>query len=380
MERKVSGAELSDIQMIEDFVRGCTFYATGGGGLPLNGIESLSSELRTGRVPGWISIESLDDDSTVACPFLMGSIAPHTQSVIDEMKSFGFSKETSRFSEKERMARALEVLESFSNKKIDAVIPIELAGANTSAALSAASMIGKLTIDGDFAGRAIPEILQTTPCLDGIPLLPISSVDEWGNVTLITESTGDRVTERLGKLISSGGYGLAGQAGFLMTGAQAKRVIIPGTLTQSLKLGRFIRKVCHDQKNGPAALADFLGAQILFSGKVILKDDEDKLGYYWGKTHIQGITNDGNEGRAAIWFKNENHVLWINDKPIVTSPELICIVDSETAEPIPNPLLQQGQIVTVLACPAPKQLTTPEAISVLGPRYFGFDFDHIPMS
>ena len=42
-------ATLKNRQEIEDFVRGCTFYGTGGGGLPENGIDSLVSELEKGR-------------------------------------------------------------------------------------------------------------------------------------------------------------------------------------------------------------------------------------------------------------------------------------------------------------------------------------------
>ena len=37
--------ELSTRQDIEDFVRGCTLFGTGGGGTPESGIESLVSEL-----------------------------------------------------------------------------------------------------------------------------------------------------------------------------------------------------------------------------------------------------------------------------------------------------------------------------------------------
>ena len=37
--------KLTTQQQVEDFVRGCTFFATGGGGLPANGRKSLMDEL-----------------------------------------------------------------------------------------------------------------------------------------------------------------------------------------------------------------------------------------------------------------------------------------------------------------------------------------------
>lgn len=47
---------------VEDFVRGCTFYGTGGGGLPANGIESLMSEIEKGNEVGWVDVSEIDDN------------------------------------------------------------------------------------------------------------------------------------------------------------------------------------------------------------------------------------------------------------------------------------------------------------------------------
>ncbi|MDW7672891.1 MAG: DUF917 family protein, partial [Bacillota bacterium] len=74
--------KLSTRTEVEDFVRGCTFYGTGGGGLPENGIDSLMSEIEKGNEVGWVDVNDIDDNSITVCPFLMGSIAPHTPEVI----------------------------------------------------------------------------------------------------------------------------------------------------------------------------------------------------------------------------------------------------------------------------------------------------------
>ena len=101
---------LNTRQDVEDFVRGCAFYATGGGGLPANGIASLMSELEAGRDIVMTDIEDLPDDAVTACPFLMGSIAPHTTDVVAEMQGFGFDKTIN--TEKDRMRKAIEELET----------------------------------------------------------------------------------------------------------------------------------------------------------------------------------------------------------------------------------------------------------------------------
>ena len=116
-------------QEIEDFVRGCTFYGTGGGGLPENGIESLVNEMDGGRQIGWVDVDDIPDNVLTVCPFLMGSIAPHTPAVIEEMKGFGLVKPVNK--EKDTLSKAIIELSQYVGKKVSAVVPIELGGANT---------------------------------------------------------------------------------------------------------------------------------------------------------------------------------------------------------------------------------------------------------
>ncbi|ADK82749.1 DUF917 domain-containing protein [Sediminispirochaeta smaragdinae] len=365
-----------DKTAIQDFVRGCTFFATGGGGLPNNGIASLNSELDAGRSVGWIDASELDDDALVVCPFLMGSIAPHTPEVTKEMEGFGLVSTVN--TEKDRLKKAVEELADYTGKKISAIVPIELAGANTSGAVAAAAALGIPVLDGDYTGRAIPEIQQTTPYLHGKTILPITSVDEWGNVAILKSAINYRVTERIGKLISAGAYGLAGQAGFLMKAADAKKIIIAGTMTESYELGRFIRERREAGKAVVKDLADKLHAWILIEGEVTGKEEDDRLGYYWGTNTITGIGRFSGEV-LKVWFKNENHVSWKNGKPFVTSPDIISLVDLKTGEPIPNPLVRTGQKVAVIGMKARSEFRTPKGIDILGPRYFGHDFDYRPV-
>ena len=43
---------------------------------------------------------------------------------------------------------------------------------------------------------------------------------------------------------------------------------------------------------------------------------------------------------------------WVDDKPVVTSPDIIVIVDSATGEPVPNPLPRVGMDLSILAFPS----------------------------
>ena len=363
--------KLENRQQVEDFVRGCTLYATGGGGLPQNGIRSLMTELEQGHTIGWVDVSEIADDAMSCCPFLMGSIAPHDEKTIQEMASYDMTDATSINPEGERMAKAIEELETYSGQKFQVVVPIELAGANTSAAMAAAAKRGMVTVDGDYTGRAIPEIVQITFNYHGYNLLPVASVDEWDNVGIIKATNNPRTTEHIGKLISVAGYGLAGQAGMALDGKRLKETVIPGTLTECYEAGKLLREAKEAGKDPVKELLAAKGGYELGRGTIVKKDDYDGEGYYWGT-----VTIDCGHTQLKYWFKNENHIVWKDDKPYVTSPDIIAAVDTETGEPVPNPLSYVGQKVALIAMPCkPQQKDS----ALLTPRYFGFDIDHIPL-
>ena len=367
--------KLTNIQEATDFVRGCTFYATGGGGLTENGIESLMSEINEKGFVQITDISEIPDDAVAVCPFLMGSIAPHDEATLKEMAGFGFIDGVNK--EKARLAKAIQELEAYTGVKTTVVVPIELAGANTSGPISAGSSLGMMAVDGDYCGRAIPEILQITPYLYDRKWLPVASVDEWDNVCIIKKATNLRVVERIGKLISAGAYGLAGQAGFIMSGKELKETVIAGTLSKSYELGKFIREAQEAHLDHiPQKIAEKVGGWVLAEGKRTDFEDEDRIGYYWGTTTIQSDAGD----EYKIWFKNENHVCWKNGEPFVSSPDLICVVDRHTGEPIPNPKMRQAQEVAIIVLPCDERLRQDKIKKVLDPQYFGFeDISYVPV-
>lgn len=370
MRKKV----LQSRQEVEDFVRGCTFYGVGGGGLPENGINSIMSEIEKGNEVGWIDPSEVSDDALTVCPFLMGSIAPHTEEVKKEMDGFGLTNP--QFTEKEQLAKAMEELADYLGVKFEAMVPIELGGANTPGGIAAGVLNGIPSVDGDYTGRAIPEILQTTPYIAKKKIWPVSSFDAYGNKVIIDDVVNHRMVERIGKLIASGSYGLAGQAGFVLTGKEMKDLVVKGTMSECLELGKLIRESRENGLNPVDETIKFLKGHLMATGKVVKKETDDKLGYYLGTYTIEG-TGEFKNNEYKVWFKNENHMMWENEEPIITSPDVITIVDSKTGEPYPNPLLGVGAEVSVIGVKSREVFNNERGLSVLGPRYFGYDVDYI---
>ena len=72
-------------------------------------------------------------------------------------------------------------------------------------------------------------------------------------------------------------------------------------------------------------------------------------------------------------FQNEYLIARCNNQLLAIVPDLICVVDSETAEPITTEMLRYGQRVKIMGVSVPPIMRTPEALAVFGPHAFGLD-------
>lgn len=77
----------------------------------------------------------------------------------------------------------------------------------------------------------------------------------------------------------------------------------------------------------------------------------------------------------TIEFQNENLVARFDDGEILASvPDLITLVEQDSAEPLSTETVKYGFRVSVLVLPAPQPLTTPQALRAVGLQAFGYDY------
>ena len=145
------------------------------------------------------------------------------------------------------------------------------------------------------------------------------------------------------------------------------------TLSKALSVGTALRKAQETKDNSPLSIIELTQAKILFIGEVTERKAEVQDGYYIGYVNIDGIDNFKNN-KFKIWVKNENILSWLNDEPYIACPDLITMIDQSTFEPIIIGKLNEGTKVIVFGIPAPESFRSPEAIQLLGPKHFGFDF------
>ncbi len=157
-----------------------------------------------------------------------------------------------------------------------------------------------------------------------------------------------------------------------------KQVVVPGTLSRCLRLGQAIRKARESGRDPVQSIVDLTGGWVLCEGEIEGQDWEDRDGYMYGTHHLRG--SGPFEGRTMqVWFQNENHIAWLDGRPVATSPDLVTLVDLKSGEPRINCDIQAGDRVAVVGIKAVQALRTTRGIEALGPRHFGFDLEYVPI-
>ncbi len=222
--------------------------------LPRRGADDLTA--------GCIDRDYADvpDDAWTCSVFGMGSIAPARTLDAAERHRLGYGD----WVIERPMAEAVRGLEAHSGKRIGALVAFELGAGNTAGPIDAGTRLDIPVVDGDYAGRAVPELAQVLPAVYGRALCPCAICDPWGNRLVLLATPSAKVGERVGKLVSLATKvpdpaATCAHAGFLLSGREMKRLVIPGTISRALAVGRRIREARAAGTDAARAAAGTLG-------------------------------------------------------------------------------------------------------------------------
>lgn len=354
---------------VDDFLRGANFMSASGGGDPVVEREQLYEDVSDGLEVGWAPLDALGDDDVLFSVCYSGSIAPESfDDPAERAAALGGPKVHER-----PFTEAVQLLEAFSGQTCAGLVSIEIGGINSGAILSAAARLSLPLVDGDYAGRAIPELHATAPHMHGVPVLPFACVDHFDNRVLIASSPSNAWAERIGKHLALSSLGLIACAFAALPARRVREIYVPGTMSECLALGRAIREARERDEDAVAAAAAALEGWVLFRGRIVAREWAN-TGYMEGTHELEGTDRFAGH-RLKLWFRNENHLSWLDGEPWVASPDLIEVCDPDTAEPLVNTYLELDQEVAVVGRKRRDQFDSPAGLETLGPRHFGFDLE-----
>lgn len=346
---------------LADLAVGATLLGTGGGGDPYIGrLMAEAAISRYGPVQV-ISTDALSEDGLVVPAAMMG--AP---TVMVEKIPNGREVET-----------AVCKLEKILDKTAVAIMTIEAGGINSMIPLAVAAKMHLPVVDGDSMGRAFPELQMTSFHVHGIDATPMVLVDEKGN-NLVIDAIDNAWTERLARTATVAVGGASIIALYPLTGREAKRSIVRGTLTKAISIGHLLGRSHMEWAEKWEILKTSHGAVEIFAGKVVDVERRSGDGFARGTLSCVGLDHYRDQ-ILRVEFQNENLIALRDGRVVATVPDLICVVDRETLMPITTEGLTYGQRVAVLGLPCDPVWRSPKGLETVGPRYFGYDLEPVPL-
>jgi DUF917 family protein len=271
---------------------------------------------------------------------------------------------------------ALRALERHLGRSADATMPIECGGINSMIPLIVGARTGLPVVDADGMGRAFPELQMETFSVYGVPGSPMAVAGEADETVVIDTGPDNKRMEWLARGITIRLGGVAHIAEYAMTGAQVRRTAVPRTLSLGIALGRAVREAREQHRDPVAAMREVLAPtlyshlRVIFRGKVVDVERRTTEGFARGTARFVGF--DGGS-QLTVRFQNENLIAEVDGEVRCLVPDLICALESDTAEPITTEGLRYGQRATVVGISTPDMMRTPQALGVFGPGCFGLD-------
>jgi hypothetical protein len=356
--------ELTEIDLV-DLGLGAAILGTGGGGDPYIGRLMAERAIAEHGPVRLIDLDEVPDEALVIPTAMMG--AP---TVLVEKLPCG-----------QEAVASLQALERYLGRAAYATMPIECGGINSTMPIVVAAVLGIPVVDADGMGRAFPELQMETFHVYGVSGTPMAITNEHGDTAIVT-ARDNAMMEWLARGIAIRMGGAAYIAEYSMDGATARRVSIPGTLTLGVRIGCCLREARERHADPFSALTEMLSdtpyrhGHVIFEGKITDVFRRTTEGFARGQATIE---SHDSRSTLELIFQNENLIALQDGEIRGMVPDLICVLESETAEPITTESIRYGQRVKVMGISTPEIMRTPEALAVFGPRAFGLDRDFQPV-
>ncbi|MGI6582641.1 MAG: DUF917 domain-containing protein [bacterium] len=327
---------------IEAFLVGLIIYGTGGGGALLRGRNLMNNDFDHGRTLQMVDLEDVEDDAFICSAGNMGSVKT--------AESVDYKQQVQDWEENFPMLKAIEMMQQIKGRKVDYLIPFELGAGNTPIILSAAARLGIPMINGDLVGRAAPETHMSSLIGHGISLYPMCLVDDSDNKFVIVDSNDPTYADEVGRLLIKKGGNFGGNCHYPISGREAKRYCIGGSVSKALELGKLVTDANEKGIDGVEVVKEFTQAKEVFRGVITEFYGEDRGGFYLANFKVEGT--DGYRGKTATMvIKNELMLLKVENKLRLMFPDYGFMLYPRTGHGILSADLKPGLEIVLLGKP-----------------------------
>jgi len=328
---------------INNLLKGDSWFATGGG-FPSDRAKEIFTQILKKRQLFLKGLEEFRDDDCLCVASGVGSVSKTSKDI---------SKDSTK---------VIRILEEITKTNIKGIVSGEI-GLECLAA-DAAIKLGLPLVDADMkGGRAAPEPPINLFNLDGANVTPMIVVNTDGDIAILKETSDPKNIETFLRHFANMASG-AFVAWCPRTAFEYKKRLINKTISRTIKLGELIN--CG--KNLDELLTHVSG-KVIFKGKITGLRDENNKGFL-----MRRLTIMHNDSVCQVWVKNENLAVSVNDKIMVTCPDLITIINPENLQGIHNSKLKIGKKVIVIAIPNSKKWHSRRGYEIFGPKHFNLPF------
>ena len=267
------------------------------------------------------------------------------------------------------------------DKRIAAVYGMEIGGLNSMEPLIIGAELNLPILDCDGMGRAFPELQMVTPFMYDCPAFPCAVADDQGRKAVLLHCENPKNMEDCFRRICIIMGCTAGIALSHLNGHQVMNSTILHSLSYCWRIGHTILHARKQNRSAVEAMMKCTNGKLLINGKLSDVKREITGGFSRGRIVVEGFDSFAGQ-RIAIDFQNEflvaryeNSSGEVGGDALACVPDLITVVDIDTAQPIPTEEVHYGMRVSVVIMPVAPIMTTETAMKWVGPQAFGYSED-----
>ncbi|WP_432879711.1 DUF917 domain-containing protein [Kribbella sp. CA-245084] len=338
-------------QDLEALVVGVTLLGSGGGGDTGSFGRMLRRRLGDGEL---VLRDAADVPDALVSPI---GVVGATSVLMEKLPSGG------------EFDTAVRAVSRWAGADVTGLMPLEAGGLNGLTPLIAALDLGLPVVDADLMGRALPRLDQFSWAVAGRSLTPCALSEPSGQVIVVDNVDAAGLERAVRSFVAhTGGWAVLALAPTPVEAAAADAV--QGSLRRALALGR--AHAALQPWATPADVAEGLGGRLLASGRVeqVARHLIADGGAAFGRGSVC-VVDSGSRAVIRIETENEYLLALVDGTPAVTTPDLLCLLDRRTLQPIAVDAIRTGDEVLVLALPGPMWWRRPDRLTHVGPEAFG---------